>query len=386
MPFLKCDTVRKSYVIIVMETYKVIFKEGETTGVYGISLVENPAMESLFIALKKEDNLIQLKVIDEEKMILMGAVLIPEKPVYRNQNGKEFNIIFPAETINLSLINFQKNGYQNSSTIEHDDSQKLKDVTFVENWIKLSDTQDKSLLYDINEPIGTWFTIMKAHTKEAFELAKKMKGFSIDGFFDLEQINLNKQEMNVNEIVTAIKEGFASLSLKKETAVNLGSIANQDGSITFNFEGDTIAVGTLMSMTGVDGELPVPDGDYTLADGMVITVTGSTVAEIGSPEAEAEVAEENAPAPMAAAPTTTPVVKSEKSTQEVFYQLSKEDLNAMTLEFASQLETKISELRAEFKTELGSEKVVSLTKNKPEIVKSYDQMNNREKMIYNRNK
>ncbi len=31
-----------------METYEVLFKEGETTGVYGISLVNDPAMESLF--------------------------------------------------------------------------------------------------------------------------------------------------------------------------------------------------------------------------------------------------------------------------------------------------------------------------------------------------
>jgi hypothetical protein len=61
--------------------------------------------------------------------------------------------------------------------------------------------------------------------------------------------------------------------------------------------------------------MPVPDGEYTLADGMMVTVVGSTVAD-WSPEAE--VAEENAPAPMAAAPQGSPVVKSEKSTQEVF--------------------------------------------------------------------
>jgi hypothetical protein len=189
--------------------------------------------------------------------------------------------------------------------------------------------------------------------------------------------------MNVNEIVDAIKQGFASLSLKKEEAVNLGSIANQDGSITFNFEGDTIAEGTIMSMTGADGELPVPDGEYTLADGMLITVAGSAVTSIGSPDAE--VKDENAPAPMAAAPTTAPVVKSEKSTQEVFYQLSKEDLNAMTLEFASQLETKISELRNEFKTELEAQAPISLTKNKP--AKSnvpYEQMTSLEKLKFNR--
>jgi hypothetical protein len=40
--------------------------------------------------------------------------------------------------------------------------------------------------------------------------------------------------------------------------------------------------------------------------------------------------------------------------------LSKEDLNAMTLEFVSQLESKISELRrAEFKTELESQKLLA---------------------------
>jgi len=359
-----------------METYKVIFKEGETTGVYGISLVENPAMESMFIALK-EDTKLQLKAIDTEKRILLGAVLIPEKPVYRNQNGKEFNIVFPAETILLASQNFLKQSYQSSSTLEHNEDMKLSDVTFVESWIKEDMVNDKSVLHGFDEPIGTWFASMKVDNEQVWNdyiKTGKVTGFSIDGFFDLEQINLNKQEMNVNEIVNAITEGFLSLT---KAQVQLGSIANQDGSITFNFEGDTIAVGTLMSMTGADGELPVPDGDYTLADGMMVKVVGSTVSEIGSPEAAVE--EENAPAPMAAAPQGNPVVKSEKSTQEVFYQLSKEDFNAMTLEFASQLENKISELRSEFKADLEKQTPVSLTKAKPASEKTFEQMTALEK-------
>lgn len=368
-----------------METYKVLFKEGETTGVYGISLVENPAMESMFIALK-EDTKLQLKAIDTEKRILLGAVLIPEKPVYRNQNGKEFNIVFPAETILLASQNFLKQNYQSSSTLEHDENMKLSNVTFVESWIKEDMVKDKSVLHGFDEPVGTWFASMKVDNEQVWnEYVKtgKVTGFSIDGFFDLEQINLNKQQMNVNEIVDAIKQGFASLSLKKEEAVNLGSIANQDGSVTFNFEGDTIAVGTLMSMTGADGEMPVPDGDYTLADGMMVTVVGSTVSELGTPEAE--VAEENAPAPMAAVPQGAPVVKSEKQTSEVFYQLSKEDLTAMTLEFASQLESKMAELRSEIKAKEDEEVVVSLTKNKPAIEKSYEQMTALEKFRASKN-
>ena len=64
-----------------METYTVIFKKDETEGVFGISLVESPAMESNFIALSEQKE-IQLKAIDNEKRILLGAVLIPNKPIY----------------------------------------------------------------------------------------------------------------------------------------------------------------------------------------------------------------------------------------------------------------------------------------------------------------
>ena len=42
-----------------METYKMIFNEDETSGVYAISLVEDPAIEVEFVALSKE--LVQLK-------------------------------------------------------------------------------------------------------------------------------------------------------------------------------------------------------------------------------------------------------------------------------------------------------------------------------------
>jgi hypothetical protein len=278
-------------------------------------------------------------------MILMGAVLIPNKPVYRNQGGKEFNIVFPAETINLSLINFQKNGYQNNSTIEHNENQKVKDITFVENWIKLSETQDKSLIYGIDEPVGTWFTIMKAHTPEAFELAKKMKGFSIDGLFDLEKINLKSEsnmEFNLTAVLEAIKEGFASN--KKEVILKLGSIMTQDQSLKIEFEGDTIAVNTQVFLTAEDGtKMDVPDGEYMLEDGMSIVVEASLVKEIKEPTEEEAPAVDNSPAEMQSAPATTPTVKSEKHTQEVFYQLAQEmgkQMEAMETRLMAHIESK----------------------------------------------
>lgn len=348
-----------------METYKVIFKEEETEGVFGISLVESPAMESSFIALSKQKE-IQLKAIDEEKRILLGAVLIPEKPIYRrNDDGREYNIVFPAETIRLSMENFFKRGYQNSSTLEHDEKLQLSDVTFVESWIKEDDVNDKSVKYGMNEPIGTWFASMKVNNDEIwnhFVKTGKVKGFSIDGFFDLEKINLKTENMNLETIVNAIKDGFASLS--KEVKVELGSVMTQDQSLTIEFEGDTLAVGMQLNIKNEAGDLmPLPDGEYVLENGMVLTVLDGLASELS--EAKAEEAEMEAPAELEK--ETPSGVKSEKHTKEIFYQLAKE--------FGVQLEAMKAELKAEFNAKLEEQKeIVSLTKNKPAVEKTFEEM------------
>lgn len=351
-----------------MDTYKVIFKEGETTGVYGISLVETPAMESMFIALKKET--IELKTVDTEKRILLGAVLIPDKPIYRKVDGKEFNITFPDTTIRLASENFLKQNYHSNSTIDHNEQMKLSQVTFVESWIKEDMVNDKSVKYGFDEPVGTWFASMKVENDEVwndFVKTGKVTGFSIDGFFDLEKINLNKQEnMDLKKIVTdLIKEGFASI--KGETKVELGSVMTTDtgsGALKINFEGDTLGVGTQITMTSPDGELPVPDGEYTLEDGMKIKTVGSVISELGEPAAPAQ---DNAPAPMADQAAAAPAVKSEKQTTEVFYQLSKEDLTSMMAEVGKQVDTKLAAFKTELEaTKATEEEAVSLTKQKPE--------------------
>ena len=50
-----------------MDTYNVVFDADKDLGVYAISLVETPAMESQFITLKKQQ--IQLAEVDEKKHI-----------------------------------------------------------------------------------------------------------------------------------------------------------------------------------------------------------------------------------------------------------------------------------------------------------------------------
>ena len=114
-----------------MDTYNVVFDADKDLGVYAVSVVETPAMESQFITLKKQQ--IQLAEVDEKKHILAGVVLIPEKDVYRNQDGREFNIRFSADTIEQVANNFIKNGYQGNSSLEHQD--QLQGVSIVQSWV-----------------------------------------------------------------------------------------------------------------------------------------------------------------------------------------------------------------------------------------------------------
>jgi hypothetical protein len=357
-----------------METYEVLFKEGETTGVYGISLVNDPAMESMWVALSKEEQF-QLKSVDTEKRIVCGAVLIPNKPIYRNQNGKEFNIVFPAKTIELVSQAYLENMHQKSSTLEHDIDAKINDVCVVYSWIKESDINDKSVMYGFNDPIGTWYASMKINNDEIWNdyvKTGKVKGFSIDGFFDLEQVNL-KSELNMSEqkeksfiedFKAALSEFFTPKKTDKEEAIKLGSVNTADGTVKINFEGDTVMVDLPVSMTAPDGtELPVPDGEYNLQGGMKINVAGSIVTEVSTSEEEAKDEEQTPMNDQAALTNEQPQIKSEKVTQEVFYQLSKEDFNAMLVEFGKQVDEKVNSLRLELKA--NNTEVVELTKAKP---------------------
>ena len=76
----------------------VIDENEELSGIEAISVVESPAIEEDFIALKNEDK-IRLAEVSKEKRLLMGAALIPDKPIYRKSGDHEFYIYFSKETV-----------------------------------------------------------------------------------------------------------------------------------------------------------------------------------------------------------------------------------------------------------------------------------------------
>ena len=181
-----------------MEIIELVIDEEseEFSGIEAISVVESPAIEEEFIALKNEDQ-IRLAEVSKEKRLLMGAALIPDKPIYRKSEDNEFYIYFSKETVAKASQMFLKAGNQGQATMEHA-SKKLEGMTVVESWIVEDLVHDKSKKYGLDMPIGTWMVSMKVDNDEIWNnyvKKNKIKGFSIEGYF-ADKLSRPKDKIN----------------------------------------------------------------------------------------------------------------------------------------------------------------------------------------------
>ena len=229
-------------------------------------------MEGLFIALSKDEPL-QLKEIDKEQRILMGLVLEPNKPIYRNQGGEEFNIVFNEETIKELSYGFFKNNNHSNSTIEHDVKQNIEGVTFTESWIVENPKIDKSTNFGFEYPKGSWLAVMKVDDDSIWNdyvKTGKVQGFSIDAMLSLEEVNL-KSNISMNKSETLLEKILLALTPVKK--IQLGSAMLADGSLKVEWEGEALSEGLSVWVTADDGtKVPVPVGEHPLEDGTILIV------------------------------------------------------------------------------------------------------------------
>jgi len=175
-----------------MRIVELILDENSVEGIEAISIVENPAIEEDFVALKNEE--VQLAQID--KQLLVGALLIPNKPIYRRKGEDEYYIYFSKDTIRKAAEMYLMKGNQNNSTLEHQHS--LNGLTLVESWLVEDETHDKSRKYGLNVPVGTWMGVVKVNNDEVWNdyvKTGKVKGFSIEGYF-IDKMERPKEPLN----------------------------------------------------------------------------------------------------------------------------------------------------------------------------------------------
>ncbi len=314
----------------------------KSKGVFAISLVNAPATGEHYIAMAKQDKIVKFAKVDEEQRILMGLVLQPEQLIYRvDEDGNEFEMFFSAETIKDFSQNFFQSGFQLNSKLEHDEP--IEGVTFVESWLVENPKVDKSAAFGLEYPKGSWLVSMKVDNDDIWNNYIKtgeLKGFSIDGMVELEEVNLktNIQMSKSNKNILALLKQIVS-GAEQEVEVTLGSV--KSGELDIQFDGETLEVGAPVFLLADEEKVSLADGTYKLDEGGEIVVKDGLVESMAEAEAEEEVAPE---AEEVVDAELEEEVIEEVNADEESMKVIKEILDDMFKAYAESMEIKMSEM------------------------------------------
>ena len=192
-----------------MENKKKVIKYGidefGTLGVNAVSLVDYPAIEDDFIALKVDD--VKMAAVNDERRIVYGALLIPDKEIMRvdKETGEEYYVVFPRDVIEAVAHKFMRTNSHHSATVMHEAA--VTGCVMVESWIK-EGAEDKSIALGLTaQPDGTWYGGMKIDNDQMWEEDKagNLRGFSIEGFFRDMSEKLSMEAAILSEIEALLK-------------------------------------------------------------------------------------------------------------------------------------------------------------------------------------
>lgn len=229
----ECEAAHVEYKIVEL----IIDKDNEALAIDAISLVTNPAIETDFVYLNKQQNNLTLAAVDDEKRLVVSPALIPYKQIYRYDANTDTNyyVYFTADTVRKASEAYMKHQNTNNATIQHED--KVTGVHTVESWIVQDSEKDKTALYGFNLPVGTWAVSMRIENDEVWQRIKsgELKGLSIEGYFVDKMETLSTQrlaepvgEVNGLPLYTDVKDAI-------EAAKGLGC----EGTHEHVIDGDT---------------------------------------------------------------------------------------------------------------------------------------------------
>ena len=285
----------------------------DETSVFAVGLVLQPAIERNWHTFSAEEPAIEHKftVVDEEKKILGGFLMIAEQPIYRkDEDGTEYYVKFTAESIARIVNKLAKSGKPLSFNLNHDDNLPVKGAYLLSHFIIDSKLGMKTPDGFTPAPDGSWFGYVKIEDDAVWEMAKtgEIRGFSVEGYFNDKKVDEAEQKeyediknkiinnMEFNKLKKVLGEDLTN-QLKKvfseETpapAIEFVETSLLDGS---GIVKGTIAVGETVTLVLPDGsEVPAPDGQHTLEGDIVITVMDGVIAEVATPEEESPLNDE----------------------------------------------------------------------------------------------
>lgn len=273
----------------------------EECGMMKISLVDDPAVMSNFLAFKNERQIMTYAIQDEDKHLVLGAVMRADFPIYRrdDKNG-EFYIMYSAETIRQMAEKYLADDKQNNVNLMHQEGSDVEGVNMVQWFIKDSakginpegiDAEDGSLIAEFHVTNDDVWDEIKNGT---------YKGFSLEGVFGMIP---NEETEQVDQIVDSLDGKFNKIINKFLKTLNMSkmsrfkanllklfaefaNITTDKGILSWDGD-DEIKVEDSVYLEDADGnKTPAPDGEYKTDDAKIIVVTEGKVTEIKDAETD----------------------------------------------------------------------------------------------------
>ena len=275
-----------------MDLPLIEFKLSEDVeGLQAIALVDTPAIGLNYQAFANH----KFEVINEDKRIVMGAAMIPDLPIYRRDERGEYYAIFKKETIKALVQKLFKENKHNNFNEQHNAFKILDGVYIYQSFITDAELGILPPQGFENVADGTWFIAAKVENDEAWAKVKKegiLKGFSVEGVFDLEPYKFKKMnKINLESVIHTLKSVFADAEEEVVVEEKFGEAILVDGTIV-KWEGDLVE-GAALVVVLPEGEVAAPDGVHELEDGTIIETAGGLVVSIQAVGEEVEVEEDN---------------------------------------------------------------------------------------------
>lgn len=257
-------------------------------GIYKISLVDLPAVESDFIYFNKQEKpTIKFSIDSEEEKMVSGVIMRAGYLIYRyDESFGEYYIKYSPETIKIMAEKMMLDNTFNNINIMHEDGTMVEGVNLVEIFIKdTSKGINPKGFEDIEE--GSLFATYKINNPEIWDEIKNgtFKGFSIEGLFDLTKVNFKKHINQKNTFLDTMTRLFNRFL---KSFVKCGSVETDKGTLYWVGEADLQIGDELFYNTENEEAVKVEDGEYKLTDGTVIIVKEGLVSEIREKDGEQE--------------------------------------------------------------------------------------------------
>lgn len=159
--------------------------------------------------LKQLENMkMVFSVVDEDKKIIVGAAMVPNKMIHRYDSlGNLYYVFFSKESIKKMADKFLKEKRTDETSIEHNGLKLGSDKVYItESWVSEDPIYDKSHKYGFELPAGTWFVAMKVNDDKVWKLIKEkaLTGYSVEGLF-AEKSFFSKEDKQINQIKQLLK-------------------------------------------------------------------------------------------------------------------------------------------------------------------------------------